>query len=267
MKKIAVLVLTVGLAVVAAQAQGLLGIKEENAWARNYMKKSHNREAQNKANLAKELEVKVAEMAKFDFAGLPQSVQEGMRNIIKQKYTTFDHAAYIGQIDSYNEYSWAHSNDTQSSSETYYFVVTVGDTDDFYVGIRKMRGGHLGIIQDKTTDTLADTIYMGTAFHDKTLDYKKALENFMKSLPQPFNKHAKDLLKRVPFTTIDSIKVIDEASFQNIVHGETVTTTEYKVQYNLKDGSSFLQTFIYTPQVTQNGGTFGSTYGEKVEKI
>ncbi len=213
------------------------------------------------------------EDAKFDFAGLPEDFRKSMKEAIKEKYPKekypegFDHAAFIGQVDLYFANSYASANSYEEKLYTYYFVVTTGDTDDFYVGIRKETVSSRSFFRAKKTSGLVETIYMGTAAHDNTLNYKEALASFMKGLPVPFNQHATALLRGVPFTTINSIEIVKQESFQNVIAGKMVTTTEYRVQYNQKDGNSFQQTFIYKPVIKKYEGTWGDEHGEKVEKI
>ncbi|MBO7238438.1 MAG: hypothetical protein J6U96_04040 [Elusimicrobiaceae bacterium] len=203
------------------------------------------------------------EAAKFDFGNLPDTIKKGMKAVLVQKHPQLDHAAFIGEIDSFESYDYSFANGSERNLYTYYFVVTEGDTDYFYAGVREQKSSLL----KRKKDTLYETVYMGTAAHQQGLDYKQALEDFKAKLPAPFNKHATALLREVPFTTIESVQAVERGTYENIAGGQVATTTEYIVQYNLKDGTSLEQIFKYSPVVQKSEGTFGYKRGGKVEKI
>lgn len=274
MKKIAVAVL-VGFVAVAAYAQGggiggdarfMAGVWD--AYPARYSDAAGKASKKMEKEVAQAKAAKAAEDAKFDFADLPEDVpgkvKEEMKNTIKQKHPNFEHAAYIGQIDFFEDSHYNFANGTEIYTWTYYFVVTEGDKDYFYVGTRKQfpQG-----VFNKKKDILFDTDYMGETPRAEGLNYKQALKDFQATLPAPFKEHGKALLREIPFTLIDSLKVTDRGSFENIASGQRTITREYTVEYNLKDGSSLKQFFKYKPAREKYEGTYGYKYSGEVQKI
>lgn len=220
-------------------------------------------------NIKQQVATAIAEEAKIDFTNLSKGVSEQMKPFLKKNHPNFSSMVYFGQIDGSSKSSIAPYNYTAEGVRTYGFVVTEDGLDHFY-----MANEHFQSVSDtlseKTKSSLT-TYYVGSAAHmeDWTAkQYREQWNAFRSSLPKPFNKHAKALLEvRVPFTVIDSVKIISQADYPHIIHSQKVNKTEYTVQYNLKDGSSFGQEFLFTPTVEHWVSNAGQMYSETVEKI